>query len=466
MKKTDSVTPLKTHLTQSRDRGAGRRRLALVLCTCAVAPAFSNSVLAQSPIAGLLSELPGVNSTQSSMGFVIEEACPSFSNEAAFQARCTAVVLRALQGPQGTSEVLNALQRVAPEQIISQGTEATRTATNVIGARLSALRLGVTGVSLVGWDGIGSPLAASGLASQSERGGAAGDDPSSPWNRLGVFVNGSYQFGDVDTTFNQLGFDFDSGGVTAGADYRFTQSLIFGVAFTYLRMESDFDRSGGELDSDTYAGSIYGTFYPTDNFYVDGIASIGGIDYESARRISYTVPGDTVNTAAISNPDGRQYAASIGAGYNLPVGALTLDPYVRINYINLDIDGFSEQGGDGWAMQFEDQTVESLTSSLGTQLQYAMSLPWGVLQPYVRGEWRHEFEDDGRIIPVRFLGNTTNNLAFSTVTESPDRNYFTVGAGVSATFARGVSAFVDYDALLGYDDIESHAFMVGTRMEF
>lgn len=466
MKKTDSVALSKTRLTQSRDRGAGRRRLALVLCTCAGVPAFSNSVFAQSEFAGLLSEQPGVNATQSSMAVVIEEACPSQRNERDFQERCNNLLEAASQDPQGNAAVLNALQRVAPEQIISQGTEATRTSTNVIGARLSALRLGVTGVSLVGLDGIGSPRSASGLASQSERGGAAGDAPTSLWNRLGVFVNGSYQFGDVDTTSNQLGFDFDSGGVTAGVDYRFTQSLIFGVAFTYLRMESDFDRSGGEMDSDTYAGSIYGSFYPTDNFYVDGVASIGGIDYESARRISYTVLGDTVNTAATSNPDGRQYAASIGAGYNLPVGALTLGPYVRVNYINLDIDGFSEQGGDGWGMQFGDQTVESLTSNLGTQLQYAMSLPWGVLQPYMRGEWRHEFEDDRRIIPVRFLGNTTNNLAFSTVTESPDRNYFTVGAGVSATFAHGVSAFVDYDALLGYDDIESHAFMVGTRMEF
>lgn len=454
----------------------GRSLLLLGISTFAGTVALCTAAYAQNALLDPLLN-PTLNATQINMTDVITTACPSGTNEAGFQARCDALIGFAKSKRQSTprglvwrANVSNTLQQVSPEQIIGQGTQATKTSVSVLGARLAALRLGarglrVAGLNLDGQPAVGGPLA--GLGSGAETGGAAGDPSSSVSNRLGAFVNGIYNFGNVDTTFNQVGFDFDSGGVTAGMDYRFTDALILGGAFTYLRMESDFDRNGGELNSDTYNGSIYGSFYPTGNFYVDGIFTIGGIDYDSLRQIDYTLPGvESVNTQAKAKPGGMQYSASVAGGYNYVLGQLTVDPYVRVNYLNLDVDGFREQGGNGWAMQFSDQTVESVTSTLGTRLSYALSVPWGVLRPYIRGEWRHEFEDEGRIIPVRFLGDTTSGLAFSTVTDSPDRDYFNVGTGISTVLANNVSAFVSYDALLGYKDIESHSFMVGARVTF
>lgn len=117
-------------------------------------------------------------------------------------------------------------------------------------------------------------------------------------------------------------------------------------------------------------------------------------------------------------------------------------------------------------MAFADQTVESVTTTLGGQVSYPVSTSWGVLMPTVRGEWHHQYEDSSRNIAVRFLGDTTSGMAFNTVSSSPDRNYFTVGTGVSGTFAQGLSAFFNYDALLGYRSVESHLFTLGARMEF
>lgn len=471
---------------ETHNKGQMTRTLRFAAClgaavlSCPAARAVDNP-LREAQLAGTL------NQTQSNMTDVIFTACVSGTNEAAFQARCDALVGFAQAGnrnqplPVATWQpsVRNVLQRVAPEQMLGQGTTATRTSANILSARLQALRLGTRGLSLSGSNFNGQPLMGNSFADLSsavETGGAAGDDiGASLGGRLGAFINGIYNFGSVDSTFNsagtqrgnQLGFDFDSGGVTAGMDYRFTSNLVLGAAFTYLHMATTFDRSGGDLDSDSYSGSLYGTFYPSKSFYVDGLFSVGGIDYSSNRQINYVIPGaDVVNTQAQATSGAMQYSVSVGGGYNYAWKGLTLNPYARFNYINLDIGGFSERGGDGWAMRFGDQTVESLTTTLGTQLTYAISTPWGVLTPNVRGEWRHEFEDDKRIIPVRFLGDTTSGLTFSTVTENPDRNYFIVGTGVSATFAHGVSAFFNYDALLGYRDIESHSFMVGARMEF
>lgn len=413
--------------------------------------------------------IPGLNTTQTDMANAIEVLCPlgDSNNASDFQARCDAL-LRATDA----SAQVNAVQRVAPEQIISQGTQATKTSFNIFGARLTALRLGARGIRIAGLESDpASGSAVAGLSPSFQRGGAAGDGSSALLGRFGAFVNGVYNFGDVDTTFDQVGFDYDGGGVTAGADYRFTDDLIAGVGFSYIHSAADFDRDGGDLDSDSYNGLVYGTYYLPNGVYVDGIATFGGINYDSTRNIRYRLPTEAtggVNTQATADSDGWQYSFDGGAGYNYAVGEWTLNPYLRGSYINLDVDGFTETGGSGWAMIFEDQEVESVTTTLGTQLSYSMSTPDGVFLPYIRGEWHHEFEDDSRDIIVRFAGDLRRRLPFTTATADPDRNYFTVGAGISGTLAQaqGISAFFNYDALLGYDDVDSHVFTVGARMEF
>lgn len=426
-----------------------------------VAMALGLDAMAQGP----LSSQPGLDATQTNMAEVIEVACPNGTNEAAFQARCNAVVRAAARG--ATSDATNALQVVSPEQMPTQGITATRTSFGAIAGRLAALRAGVRGFQVAGLTN-GQPL--NNLASLSPptaTGGSAGEAGSEIWERLGAFINGNYNTGDVDSAFNQLGYNFNSGSVTAGVDYRFTKDLILGTAFTYTRTESGFDNNGGSLDSNAYTGAFYGTFYATESLYFDGIATFGGINYDSIRNIQYSVPQDpVVNTKAKANPDGEQYSVSLGTGYNFALQEWTLNPYARVNYIKLDVDGFKEQGGDGWAMGFGDQTVESVTTTVGGQISYALSTPWGVLMPNIRGEWYHQYKDNSRNISVRFLGDTTSGLSFNTVTDDPDRNYFNVGTGVSGTFAQGFTAFLNYDTLLGYRNIESHLFTVGARLEF
>ena len=400
--------------------------------------------------------------TQVNMATVIQTACVNGNNQADFQTRCDNVV-SAANTPGSSNDALNALQQVSPEQIPSQGVSATRASFNLISGRLAAIRAGARGFQVAG---LGKNVLPVNLASVSNGLGGAAGDTVNVWDKLGGFVNGNFNTGNVGSEFNQLGYNFNSGSINFGLDYRFSDSLVLGTAFTYMRSESSFDRNGGSLDSNAYTGALYGSYYATDNLYFDGIATIGGINYESIRQIQYVVPNDTVTTQAKGTPGGNQYSISLGTGYNYAVQEWLFNPYAKVNYIKLDVDRFSETGGAGWGMAFNDQTVESVTTTLGGQISYAVSTGWGVLMPTVRGEWHHQYEDSSRNIAVRFLGDTTSGLAFNTVTTSPDRNYFTVGGGVSSTLAHGVSAFFNYDALLGYRNVESHLFTVGARMEF
>ncbi|HYE34291.1 autotransporter outer membrane beta-barrel domain-containing protein [Methylocaldum sp.] len=450
--------------------GISLARIAPVLCAVGSSPLMAASTLF-SPAT--------LNETQTGMSDVILEACsernPLLSVD--FRDRCDAVVGAAVsaldsQNPSASFQpVENVLQIVSPEQILHQGTAATRVTAgqvalvdSTIGARLATLHAGLGLASLQTYRNGSLPdRAYAGLGNSFSTGGAAGDDSFSP---LSVWIDGNYHFGDVDSTFDQKGFQFKNFGFTGGADYRFTDNFVAGLAFTYARVNANFDRSAGGTDSDAYTGSIYGSFYLTEGFHIDAIGSFGGIDYETTRNISYTLPGfETINTQAVANPGGSQYSFSIGGGYDYSIGGLTLAPYARTEYIGLDVDSYRERQGNGWGMRFDEQHVQSLISTVGSQISYAFGLPWGVVTPQLRGEWHHQFKDDKRTIGASFLGDPAAQQ-FAVVTQGPDRDYYTFGAEVSGVFSHGISAFLAYDLLLGYRDVESHKFTLGTRLEF
>ncbi len=428
-----------------------------------------------------LPEVPGLNTTQSNAMALIVDVCPSGENAPDFQENCNSVVGAGLSGLD--NQYINSVQWFTPDQIVSQGVEATKISagylasiSTVITARLLELRSGLAGVGAPGvqYGLSGKSVPTADRRTNSETGGGASADEAAILSRLGAYINVLYNTGDVDSTFEeQAGFDFDIWGVTAGADYQFTDNLIFGAAFSYRNSDANFKNNHGGTDSDSYNGSLYGSYYVTDRFYFEGIATYGAINYDTTRRVNYSIGsnvvtnGQTVNTKATADPDGYQYSFSLGGGYEYPLGALSVNPYFRLTRTKLHVDSYKENGGDGWATRVSSQNVRSLISTLGTQFSYAISTRWGVLLPQIRGEWNHEAKNDSRNIGVRFLGDlTSGGDTFNVVTDEPDKNFFNVGLGISGTFARGVSAFFDYDALLGYDDIDSHRFLVGARMEF
>ncbi len=242
------------------------------------------------------------------------------------------------------------------------------------------------------------------------------------------------------------------------------------------------DESGGNLDSELYDVSIYGSYYVSDKFYIEGIASFGWNDYDTDRSIIYSIPGmithdpgggtlitTNINQTSRGDPDGTQLSLSIGSGYDFNMDEFTFGPYGRVNFIDAHIDGFQEEidntgPGNQLNLDIDGQDVETLTTVLGFQASYAISTRWAVLTPQTRLEWEHEYENDERNIDARFV-NDPSGATFSVRTDSPDRNFFNTGVGIAATFTGGRSAFIYYETILGLDDVTSHNIEFGVRFE-
>jgi outer membrane autotransporter protein len=416
------------------------------------------------------------NPTQREMGRVIGTVCDSGQASARLQQRCEELVEEADDSP---NEVANALQQIAPEEYMSQGylaSLATITLFKNVDARLKVLRTGVTGVSLSGFklnmningQRLPSQLFASLLTYATD---TTTQNVGAGFSRLGAFINGEINFGDKDTTERESGFEFSTLGLTAGVDYRFTDNLVAGIALGYTNSETDLKAGGGNIDNDGYSLSLYGTFYQSDAFYIDGLYSYGRNSYDNERNIVYSVANTSINQTALSSNDSDQQALGIGAGYHFNREAFTFTPNVRLDYVKTDIDGLTENAADpsalgsGWMVALDSQTVKSLTVTLGVQADYAMSQSWGVLIPHVDLELVHEFEDDIRQLNGRFLGDVSGE-SFSLNSDSPDRDYFNLGLGLLAQFTQGKAAFIRYEGTLGLRDLERHAIMGGVRFEF
>jgi uncharacterized protein with beta-barrel porin domain len=400
--------------------------------------------------------------------------------------RCTEVVLSAAAGR--TAEAQAGLQQMAPVQATGLAADQITAASNQfanISARLAALRGRAGGA---GGHGLArepdAPAAGAMLASLAPGTLLAAATPAAAagaGGRLGVFVNGVFSTGDKNTTSREAGFDFDGAGVTAGVDYRVMPNLVLGVALGYASTRADFAQAGGSLDSRDFSGSLYGTFYPTDQLYVDGLVSMGTTDYSLDRTIRYTITGlpsaggapTTVDQTARGETDGRWYQVSFGGGYEIALGPVTVTPLGRVTYAHARVDGYRESiagttPGFGLNLDMDDQEVESLVTVLGAQASYAISTPIGVVVPHLRVEWVHEFLADPRAITARFVNDPTPD-AGTTIrwdTDSPDRNFVNIGVGLTGTFQHGISAFLYYETVLGLQDVSEHRVSGGVRFTF
>jgi outer membrane autotransporter protein len=357
-------------------------------------------------------------------------------------------------GTASSPPALGALAALPSFALIS----ATQQTTN-IGFRLGSLRRGGSAIeiNLGGLSLSGAGAVASAAAIESLFPAALADGLG---RRVGIFINGKGDFGRQDAVGDEPRLDFHTAGFTVGGDYRVTDQFIVGGAVGYLSAGSDVDSGAGSISAQGVSLSAFGTYYLGKAFYVDGIATYGWNFYDTERRSG---PGTSGSTAR-GHPDGTQLALSLNAGTDFAFGALTAGPYGRLDYARVDIDKFREHGDPALAMQVSSQDAESLTTALGVQASYAVSTPWAVLLPTVRGEWQHEFENATRSISGILVSDPATTVSIRT--QDPDRDYFRLGAGVSATFHGGIAAFLFYDTVVGRANFTNHGFTGGIRFEF
>lgn len=411
-----------------------------------------------------LPSTPSLSETQQAVDDALASLCGTTESQA-LQTQCD--ILDALPA----ENLGAALQQIAPDEVMAQGKHSVKIASTQLGnvkTRLLALRNNKKSNVMLAFNDFsmsvnGETLPTNMLlASVMSDAGSDGlvSDSLSYQGKLAMFINGRINYGDKETTSRESGFDFNTNGITFGADYRLTDQLILGGALGYANTDSDFNEGGGNLDTRALSFTLYGSLYTPKDYYLDWLLNWGANDFDTTRNIIYS----GTSARAEGSTEGTQLGVSVNAGTSINFGSLLINPYARLEYIQSEIDAYQETGGAGLALAIADQSVDSLTTALAARVSMAISQNWGVLTPSTYLEWEHEYENGERLITSRFVEDPS--VAFSIPGDNRDKDYFNLGVALSAMFTNGRSAFVNYEAVLGLDDINSYTVDFGVRVAF
>lgn len=369
------------------------------------------------------------------------------------------------------AELANVLQEVAGEEAMAQGSIATDTMSGqnaLIGSRISGLltRLASTHYSDSD-DFYGNSSRILGM-------GASGDDFGLSEN-FSVFANISAGNGEKDATNRENGFDLDATTFIVGADYRLNNSSVVGATIGLEAYDADYTKnqrvSGGDMSVDTATVSVYG-LYSQDSYFMSGILGFGNSDFDTTRSVQYSSnnPNDSFNGAnrqLTSKSQSSQYNLSLTMGYQMINGSRTISPYVKLSYLDVEIDEFGEvdSSGGGLGLQYSAQNIESFKGILGAQASWVISQDFGVFSPYVIAEWHNEFKNDPDTITFQYIHDPRNNQ-ISLQGDAADSNFFNFTVGSSLILPNSFQLHADISSVVAFQDFDYTSINVGIRKAF
>ncbi|MBU2874562.1 autotransporter domain-containing protein [Marinobacter salexigens] len=289
------------------------------------------------------------------------------------------------------------------------------------------------------------------------RGGAAGDgELVSPW---GAFVNGNISIGKSKDTSTRPSYDQDGYGLTFGLDYRFSDTVVLGAAAGVSKSDTDFTSMQGHQDAQSISLISFGNYYPVDNLYVDGFAMWTEGDMDINRRVDVAM----VQQDLASDTKSRQLTAATSVGYEFNYQSWQSTVYGRLQYSDLDIEGYTETGGS-MALTVKEQNTNSFTSAMGARINHTFSWNRGVIIPSIDLEYVKENNKKYNISNNFANAATAGNFSISA--DESDTEYMSLGTSLTAVFGGGQSAFIRYERLLLQDRYDFSSYALGLRMEF
>jgi len=446
-------------------------RLTVRVGSLGVAALLAVTASAQSPIEGVLQ---GISATppQRSIGDVIEDICPPGQGLVAdLQARCDEIVFGslALGGQFDLAGSRSGLQAMAPEEDSVVG--VTQTDLGAGETDLAARRIELARSGIAARSGLTVNGRYAAFDGEEPVGRAAGAGGTGPWT---LFLDVAYAVSDRAGTARQSGFDADTWAVLGGVEYDFSGRSFLGAGLGYTFTDADIDQNGGSVEAGEIQLQIYGTHYLGDRLHLDATVGYSRADIDQERAVRYSILNvtatgtTTVNQLALSDTDSDTVWARATLGYDIYRGAWTLMPFATLEVAHVEIDGFTERmsnpaaPGSGLATRIDDQEITSVPLSLGLQAAHSSRTRWGQFTPQVVGELVYEFDNEQDDITGRFVGDSSGTT-FSLPTDGPDRLYGRITAGATLALGDATTGTIAYQGLLGFRDLDIHAFQLSLR---
>ena len=281
--------------------------------------------------------------------------------------------------------------------------------------------------------------------------------PSEPADRWSTFIVGDVILADLSHDQDMAHQDYTTGSVMLGADYRLDDHFTVGALLAYSHTDADLDHIGSSATVDTYSPGIYAS-YVDGGWYGNALFTYGYNSYTEDRNIDIGGLTGTNHGA----PQGTQYTGSLTGGYEFRSGDFKYGPIAGVQYVNLGINSFTEDGPT--ALNVQNESDESFRSQLGVEARYVVRAGSIWLVPHASASWQHEFLDGNNRITSQF--NQIGTGSFTVQTTPIDRDSAVIDVGLNADVTDNVTLFTDYQAEAGEDNFFAQSVEAGVKIGF
>ena len=274
-----------------------------------------------------------------------------------------------------------------------------------------------------------------------------------PATSLGsVFANASGEFVSIGDSSNAAGYNFSSGGVTIGADYRFNDNFVAGVLLNYTRTRADLVNNG-RLDADGIRGGVYASYFGS-GAYVNAYLGAGYNDYSMQRA--------GLDTTVRGNTNGGEFNGLVQGGYDAHIGAYTFGPVASIQYTYTGLSSLVEQGSID-PLNVDSYREQSARTNVGVRATYEWHIGHYILTPEIRATYQHEFAD---VVDSVTAGMLFGGPRFTVAGPEIGRDSILLNVGFTLTITPQISGYLFYDGEVGRSNYQDNNLLLGFRYDF
>ena len=246
------------------------------------------------------------------------------------------------------------------------------------------------------------------------------------------FVAAGGQQQDFDSQDNASSADGDGYSLNLGGSYRLDDAWRVGVALGLYGQDLEAGAANSDYNLNSYLATAFAQ-YQDNRWWADLALSAGSLDYDNLERsiqlgqVTRTEQGDT---------DGNLWGASARVGYDIaqPGSEWHLSPFLSADYVEVDVDGYAEDGSRSTALTFDDQQRDSRRLGAGIQGRYQLSPATALFAEYSH---EREYEDDTS--EVRSELNSLPGIGFELRGYTPGDSLDSASVGVSHQLTRDLS---------------------------
>ena len=258
---------------------------------------------------------------------------------------------------------------------------------------------------------------------------------------------------DINGDGNGKSYDFTTGGVSLGLDYRLTKNIAVGFSLGYARTWTNLI-GNGNIDVNSGRAGIYATYFQ-GGFYLGGYAG-GAYSSYDARR-------DALGGEASGSTSSGEFDGYAGAGYDFHCGRLTFGPIASLAYTYVGLSAYTESGSLD-PLQIVSQSQDSLRTNLGMRGSYACKAGRVQLSPSLRASWQHEFLYSAQPIDSQFASGAGGIFTVQGPTLGHDSAL--IDAGIDVQWTPTVGTYFGYDGQIGRGNYDSNGVVCSVHLDF